>query len=184
MCTAYLVRSQPESVGGTEVHMGSELQMVVVTQAVPAYFRDSEIVHSASGANEGFTAVDRFRLLGKPLEKRRGRVDVDVLPSDKPLYVNKIFDNPLFFGSSDFTLVAMKQETVLVTVAGQTAFLLSKRPLDPTAVQMFVNGVKLQYGVDYSVNGVENKNVTYFPSPPVHPTIVLGDIVEFWYVQF
>jgi len=184
MCTAYLVRSQPESVGGTEVHMGSELQMVVVTQAVPAYFRDSEIVHSASGANEGFTAVDRFRLLGKPLEKRRGRVDVDVLPSDKPLYVNKIFDNPLFFGSSDFTLVAMKQETVLVTVAGQVAFLLSKRPLDPTAVQMFVNGVKYQYGTDYSVNGVENKNVTYFPNPPSHPAIALGDIVEFWYVQF
>lgn len=184
MCTAYLVRSQPESNGGGEIHMGNELQMIIVTQAVPSYFRDSEIVHSASGANEGFTAVDRFRLLGKPLEKRNGQVNLNTLPADKPLFVNKIYDNPLFFGSSDFSLVSAKQETLPVTVANQTAFLLSERPLDPKTVQMFVNGVKLQYGVDFTVTGTENKNVTYIPNPPVHPNLAIGDIVEFWYLLF
>lgn len=184
MCTAYLVRSAPESNGGNEVHMGHELQMIVVTQAVPSYFRDSEIVHSASGANEGYTAVDRFRLMGKPLEKRRGSVNMSVLPSDKPLYVNKIYDNPLFYGSSDYPSVANKQETLPVTADGQTAFLLSARPLDPTTVQMFVNGVKLQYGVDYSVGGVENKNVTYYPNPPVRPSLLTTDSVEMFYTLF
>lgn len=184
MCTAYLVRSQPESIGGSEYHMGNELQMIVITQAVPSYFRDSEIVHSASGTGEGFTAVDRFRLLGKPLEKRRGTVDTSILPSDPPLYTNKIFDNPLFFGSSDFTLVASKQETLPVTSNGQTAFLLSKRPLDPVTVEMFVNGVKMQYGVDYTVSGTENRNLTYNPNPPVRPTLLTSDIVELVYVLF
>jgi len=180
---AYLVRSQPETSGMTEVHMGSELQMIVVTQAVPSYFRDTNVIHSAAGTNEGFTAVDRFRLLGRPLEKRRGFVDLAVVPSAKPVYINNIFDNPLFFGSSDVSLNSQKQETIPVTVNGQTVLTLSQRPLDPTAVFMFLNGVKLRYGIDYSVDGVTNQTVTYVPSgsnPPLQTT----DVVEFWYLLF
>lgn len=184
LCTAYLVRSQPEMVGGSEVHPGHELQMIVVTQAAPAYFRDNEIVHSASGTNEGYTAVDRYRLLGKPMEKRRGVVRMDIKPSGKPMFVNKIYDNPLFYGSSDLPLISCKQETLPVLSDGDTGFILTERPLDPLSVQMFVNGVKLQYGIDYTVSGLTNMNVTYIPNPPVRPTLVTSDIVEFWYLLY
>jgi hypothetical protein len=154
-----------------------------VTQAAPAYFRDSEIVHSASGANEGFTAVDRFRLLGKPLEKRRGRVDVNVVPSDPPLYVNKIYDDPLFFGSSDFTLVATEQEVIPVTVNGQTVFTTSWRPLEASGVQLFVNGVKMAYGTNYAVTGLDNRTVTYVVTGSSLP-LVTTDVVEVYYILF
>lgn len=178
--TAYLVRSQPEIIGMAEVHMGSELQMVIVTQAIPAYFRDTDIYHSASGINEGFTAVDRFRLLGKPLEKRRGGVDTSITPSDKPLFVNRIYDNPLYFGSSDVSLSSPKQEIIPVTVAGQTIFTLGARPLDPATVQFYLNGVKQTYGVDYTVGGLTNQTLTYVPGPPT----VLTDTIELWYILF
>lgn len=184
MCTAYLVRSLPEVVGSVEVHPGNELQMIMVTQAAPSYFRDNEIVHSASGTNEGYTAVDRFRILGKPLEKRRGNVRTDVLPAGKPLFVNKIYDNPLLYGSSDLPLLADKQESVAVASNGQTTFYMSSRPLDPTTVQMYLNGVKLQYGIDYTVNGPTNTEVTYYPNPPLRPDVVTTDIVEFYYLLF
>ncbi len=183
--TAYLVRSQPESLGSGEIHMGHELQMLVVTQAIPSYFRDTDIIHSASGAGEGFTAVDRFRLLGRPLEKRRGGVDVGSLavPVGSPLFQNKIFDSPIFYGSSDVSLVTPKQESLPVTVAGQTVFTLSVRPLDPTTVQMFLNGVKLRYGIDYSVGGVTDQTVTYVPSAS-NPVLAVTDQLEFTYIAF
>lgn len=180
---AYLVRSQPETSGVSEIHMGSELQMIIVTQAAPAYFRDTNVLHSAAGTNEGFTAVDRFRLLGRPLEKRRGFVDLSVLPSPKPVFVNNIYDNPLFFGSSDVSLNAQKQETLPVTVNNQTLFTLSQRPLDPTAVQMFLNGIKLRSGVDYTVTGSSNQTVTFIPSLS-NPALITTDVVEFWYLLF
>ena len=183
MGTAYLVRSQPESVGMAEVHMGSELQMIVVTHAVPAYFRDTDLVHSASGANEGYTAVDRFRLPGLPLEKRRGAVDTSIVPTAQPVFVNKIYDNPLFFGSSDVPLTSQKQEILPIASAGQTSFSLSMRPLDPTGVQLFLNGVKLAYGVNYTVGGVTNQTVTYIPSTTT-PPLTLDDTLEVWYLLF
>ncbi len=178
MGKAYLVKSGPETVSGTEVHPGNELQMVVLTQATPAYFRDSEIVHSASGAGEGYTAIDRYRCLGHPLEKRRGVVNTNILPTARPLFVNKIFDNPLYWGSSDLPLVTEEQETVPVTINGQSLFSISVRPNDPTTVQMFVNGVKQAYGVDYTVGGTENKTVTYTSTTVA---LVTTDIVEFFY---
>jgi hypothetical protein len=186
LATAYLVRSQPESVGMAEIHMGSELQMVVVTQAVPAYFRDSDIAHSASGTNEGFTAVDRYRVLGRPLEKRRGYVDTTVQPSAQPVFVNKIYDNPLFYGSSDIPLISQTQEVLPVTVIDQTTFTLSQRPLDPASVQLYLNGVKLTYGTNYTVGGVTNQTVTYLPSPPLgpNPPLETTDVVEAWYLLF
>lgn len=178
--TAYLVRSQPETNFSAEIHQGHELQMVIVTQAVPSYFRDTDIVHSAAGTNEGFTAVDRYRLLGRPLEKRRGFVDTTVVPASKPLFVNKIYDNPLFFGSSDISLNSQKQEVLPVLVNGQTTFTLSQRPLDPTAVQFYLRGVKLTYGVDYTVGGVTNQTVTYLSAI----TLLTTDTCEFFYLLF
>jgi len=179
LCNAYLVRSHPEQSQGVELHPGNELQMILVTQAVPAYLRDNEIVHSASGISEGYTAVERYRLLGKPLEKRRGRLPNDVLPAGKPLYGN---NTSLLFGSADPPLVAAIQESIAVLVDLQTVFDLSKKPADPSTVQMFVNGVKLQYGIDYTVGGVDDKVVTYSPSPPVRPELLTTDLVEFWYL--
>lgn len=180
---AYLVRSQPESVGLSEYHMGSELQMVIVTQAVPAYFKDTDVLHSASGTNEGFTAADRYRVPGRPLEKRRGFVNTSVLPSDRPLFVNSIFDNPLLYGSSDVSLMSLKQEIIPVTVDGQTTLSLSVRPLDPTTVQLFLNGIKLAYGVNYTVGGVTNQTITYIPSVS-NPSLLTTDVVEAHYAQF
>ncbi len=181
--SAFLVRSQPESVGSTEIHMGNELQMFIVTQAVPSYFKETNVSHSAAGTNEGFTAVDRYRLLGKPLEKRRGFVDTNILPVPPPLFVNNIFDNPLFFGSSDISLNAQKQITLPVTSNGQISFSLPTRPLDPTAVQLFLNGIKLQSGVNYTVSGTTNQTLTYIVSlsnPPLETT----DTLEVWYMEF
>ena len=181
--SAFLVRSQPETVGSTEVHMGSELQMMIVTQGVPAYFKDTNVSHSAAGTGEGFTAVDRYRLLGKPLEKRRGFVDMSILPVPPPLFVTNIYDNPLYFGSSDVSLNAQEQVTIPVTVNGQTILTLPNRPLSPTAVQMFLNGVKLQYGVNYTVSGTTNQTVTYIVSLS-NPALETTDTVEFWYLLF
>ena len=181
--SAFLVRSQPESIGNTEIHMGSELQMLIVTQAVPAYFKETNVSHSAAGTNEGFTAVDRYRLLGKPLEKRRGFVDLTVLPAPPPLFVNNIYDNPLFFGSSDISLEAQEQITVPVVTPGQTVFAIPFRPVNPATVQLFLNGVKLQYGVNYTVGGVTNQTVTYIVSG-TNPSLTTSDVLEFWYSIF
>jgi hypothetical protein len=68
-----------------------------------------------------------------------------------------------------------RQETVPVTVNGQTAFTLSEATTSNTTVEMFLNSAKMQYGTDYSVNGF---NVTYTGSIPTQTT----DVVEFWYV--
>lgn len=183
VATAYLVKSHPQSLGSSEVHPGHELQMVVVTQGIPGYFRDTDIIHSASGAGEGFTAVDRFRILGRPLEKKRGTVNVAALPSGKPLFQNRVFDDPLFFGSSDVSLISQKQELLEITEDGQTTLSLSFRPLDPTAVQIFLNGVKLKYGIDYTVGGVTDQVVTYLPSSS-NPSLRTTDVVEAFYLLF
>lgn len=178
--TAFLVRSHPEVVGSVEVHAGHELQMVIVTQGVPSYFRDTEISHSANGTNEGFTALDRFRVLGRPLEKRRGKVDTVAAPTDKPVFVNNIYDDPIFFGSSDVSLTSEKQEVLPVTVNGQTVFALSMRPLDPSTVQVFLNGVKLTYGVNYTITGSTDQVLTYIPSVS-NPVLLTTDTVEVFY---
>jgi hypothetical protein len=180
---AYLVRTAPEVPGMSEVHPGHELQMMIVTQAIPTYFRDTDLVHSASGTNEGYTAADRFRLLGKPIEKRRGVVDASTIPASRSLFVNKIFDDPLYYGSSDIPPVSQKQETLAVTSNGQTIFTLSQRPLDPMAVVLYLNGVKLRYGTEYTVGGPSNTTVTYVPSGST-PPVVIGDVLEAWFLLF
>lgn len=181
--TAYLVRSQPEALGAVEVHQGNELQMMIVTQAMPAYFRDTDILHSANGTNEGFTAVDRFRIWGRPLEKRRASIDVtSATLTDKPLFVNNIYDDPIYYGSSDINLASLHQEVLPVTVNGQTSFTLSVRPLDPTTVMLFCRGIKLVYGVDYTVGGITNQTVTYIVSG-TNPALITTDQVEAFYLE-
>jgi hypothetical protein len=180
--TAYLVRSQPENVNSIEVHPGSELQLVIVTQGLPAYFRDTDIQHSANGTNEGYTAVDRYRIWGRPLEKKRGSVDISsTKPNDRPLFVNNIYDDPVYFGSSDIDQTSIKQEILPIVSDGQTVFNLSARPLDPTTVQAYARGVKLTYGVDYTVGGVSGKDLTYIVSGS-NPSLLTTDTLEVWYV--
>jgi hypothetical protein len=179
--TAYLVRSQPELVNTVEVHHGQELQMVIVTQATPAYFRDTDILHSAGGAGEGFTAVDRFRLWGRPLEKRRAETDISsAVPGEEPLFVNDIYDDPIFYGSADPSLAAAVQEILPITANGQTAFSLSFQPTDPTTVMAFVRGVKLTYGIDYIISGVTDQDFTYIVHA-ANPALLTTDTLEVWY---
>jgi hypothetical protein len=68
-----------------------------------------------------------------------------------------------------------EQETITVLSNGQTAFTLSQIPADTETVMMFLNGIKQEHGVDYTVSSV---NVNYLGSIP----IVTTDIVEFWYL--
>jgi hypothetical protein len=155
--------------------------MIVVTQAVPSYFRDTDVYHSANGTNEGFTAVDRFRIWGRPLEKRRGFVDLTIIPTDKPLFVNNIYDNPIFYGSSDISLTSTKQEVLPVTVNGQTVFALSQQPNDSTSIMAWVNGVKITSGVDYTITGPTDQIFTYIPSVS-NPPLITTDTLEVWYI--
>lgn len=180
--TAYLVRSQPESISSVEVHPGSELQMVIVTQGVPSYFRDTDIAHSANGTNEGFTALDRYRVWGRPLERRSATLDVaGKTPNDKPLFINNIFDDPVFFGSSDPNPMSVFQGLLPIASDGQTVFTLPSTPLEATSVQAFARGVKLVYGVDYEVTGVNSTTFTYIPSAS-NPPLTTSDTLEVWYV--
>lgn len=66
-------------------------------------------------------------------------------------------------------------ETLPVTINGQTAFTLSQTPIQSSSLQMFLNGLRLQRGTDYSSS---NTSVTYTGTPPLETT----DIVEFWYL--
>jgi len=66
------------------------------------------------------------------------------------------------------------QESIPVTTNGQTAFTLSEIPQDSTAVKMFVNGAKQEYGTDYIVSGTA---VTYSGI-----SLLTTDDVEFWYI--
>jgi hypothetical protein len=178
--TAYLVRSQPEVLSSVEVHHGHELQMLIVTQGSPAYFRDTEVLHSANGTNEGFTAADRFRLWGRPLEKRRGGVDLSSIPGDKPLFVNAIYDDPTFFGSSDISTTSYNQSTITIASNGQTVLQLPSRPLTPQSVMVWLNGIKLTAGVNYTVSGPDGRTLTYVPTL-ANPELTTSDTLEVFY---
>lgn len=72
---------------------------------------------------------------------------------------------------------AQVQETIAVTAPGQTIFTLSQVPIQASGVMMFLNGSKLEEGVEYS-NTPFTTTVTY--SGPV--SLLITDIVEFWYL--
>lgn len=69
------------------------------------------------------------------------------------------------------------QETIPVTSPGQTAFVLSQVPAQATALQMYLNGNKLEEGVEYT-NTPSTASVTYTGAIP----LTLVDTVEFWYL--
>lgn len=73
------------------------------------------------------------------------------------------------------SLVGQKQESFTAT-ASQTSFILSETPSVDGYVMMFIQGVKQQYGADYTA---ADTVVTYI-SPDY--TIQDGDPVEFWYI--
>jgi hypothetical protein len=78
--TAYLVRNTVTSIGATEVSAGSELLMLVVTHGKWLDTTDPTSLRILSGTNgtgEGFSAVDLFRVEGRPLTVDNVRVDVD-----------------------------------------------------------------------------------------------------------
>jgi hypothetical protein len=180
---AYLVRSQPETVNSIEVHSGQELQLLIVTQAAPTYFRDSDVLHSAAGTNEGFTAVDRYRIWGRPLEKRRGEIDISasVLPSSPPIFINDIFDDPVFYGSSDVSLNSFEHIQLTVTSDGQTIFALPSRPITADSIMVWVRGVKLDKDTDYIISGATNQVLTYVVIDPTNPALETDDVVEVYY---
>lgn len=183
--TAYLVRSHPEEVNNIEVHAGHELQMVIVTEAIPAYFRKTDLIHSANGAGEGFTAIDRYRIWGRPIEKRRGEMNIDSAPiSDQPLFNNEIYDDPLFFGSSDVNPQAVKQEKLIVTTNGQTIFNLSERPLNPHSLMLFRNGNMLEQGDDYTLSGVTLQTLTIIPTAVFedNPPLTTDEVLVAFYL--
>jgi hypothetical protein len=68
-----------------------------------------------------------------------------------------------------------EQESFSAT-AGQISFTLSETPANAATVQMFINGSKYEYGVDYNVSGT---TVSYIGTDY---TIQLNDVVEFWYL--
>jgi hypothetical protein len=107
---------------------------------------------------------------------------MSIVPSAKPVFVNDVWDDPIFYGSSDPNLSSFKQEVVAISSDGQTSFpnALSMRPLEPSTVQAYLNGVKLQYGVDYVVGGPPmNRDLTYTGVP----SLVVTDVFEVWYAQ-
>ncbi len=69
---------------------------------------------------------------------------------------------------------AQVQETIAVTSNGQTSFTLTSSPVQSNAVQMYVNGLKQQYGVTYFVS---DTSVTYSGV-----ALQTTDDVEFWYL--
>ncbi len=180
IATAYLVKSGVEKVGSTVIHGGGELQLIIITQAVPSYFRDTELSHSANGTGEGYTSVDRFRIMGRPLEKRRDSVDLSIKPVGKPLYQNKFFDNINLFGTGDVPNMPIENSLLSISNDGQTSFTLNSMPLDPNSVQLYLNGVKLTTGQDFTISGFGNMTLSY--TSPIQ--LLTTDKLEVWYVKF
>ena len=71
------------------------------------------------------------------------------------------------------TSVRQIQETISVT-NGQTSIILSNTPSESVGVEMFINGIKQQYGVDYTLS---EATVTYGGV-----ALQSSDVVEFYYL--
>ena len=67
------------------------------------------------------------------------------------------------------------QENRTPAFNGATIFSLAQTPIQAGAVMMFLDGIKQQQGVDYSVSGT---TVTYTGSVP----LITSDKIEFWYI--
>lgn len=91
-CKAILVRNYHEDSALTTRTEGDEIQMVVFTQAVygkPTTTRNGVTltgVNSPTGYGEGYSAADRYRLPGLPMDRGRTRTTLD--PATKPAPYN------------------------------------------------------------------------------------------------
>lgn len=78
--TAYLVRNTVTNIGANEVSAGGELMMCIVTHgkrldnSVPT---ELSILSGTNGTGEGFSAVDLYRIEGRPLAVDNVRVEID-----------------------------------------------------------------------------------------------------------
>jgi hypothetical protein len=90
--------------------------------------------------------------------------DVDLLIGD---VVDAVYQTDEVFGHLLYTKI---QQAFTVTINGQTNFTLSQAPADSTKVEFFIEGVKQQYGTDYTVAGTV---ITYNDFD-----ILIGDVVE------
>lgn len=68
------------------------------------------------------------------------------------------------------------QESIPVLLNGQVSFNISSFPNNESNVMMFINGLKQDYGTDYTVSGLL---VSFIGSY----VITTSDIVEFWYLS-
>lgn len=81
-------------------------------------------------------------------------------------------------GQSDVNInfnLNIVQETIAVTFNGQTQITLSYTPKDPATVQFYLNGNKLQYGVNYTCVG----NIVLYSGPI---SLLISDSLEFFYI--
>jgi len=78
--TAYLIRNTVTAIGSTEVSAGSEIMMVLVTYGkwlAPGESTDLSILSGTNGTGEGYSAVDLYRIEGRPLVVDNVRVEID-----------------------------------------------------------------------------------------------------------
>src|SRR5690606_23079197 len=71
--------------------------------------------------------------------------------------------------------IGQEQVTIPVVSSGQTSFILPTPPFDDGYVQMYINGLKQQYGIDYYGIGT---SITYTGGV----TLDTSDDIEFWYL--
>lgn len=77
---AYLVRNTVTNVGSAESSPGDELMMLIVTtvqQLKDGSPRSGSVLVGTNGTNEGYSAVDLYRIEGHPLDADHIRYDVD-----------------------------------------------------------------------------------------------------------
>lgn len=77
---AYLVRNTVTAIGSTEVSAGGELMMLIATFASRLDASSATLLELLSGTNgsgEGFSAVDLYRVEGRPLVVDNVRVEID-----------------------------------------------------------------------------------------------------------
>lgn len=116
---------------------------------------------------------------GSPLEIQDNGTSVDTSVTTIN-FIGTTITNPSS-GVVDVTIsgtnVTQVQETIPVISPGQTSFTLSQIPIQASAVQMFLNGIKLEEGTEYS-NTPLTTTVTYTGLVTTNIT----DVVEFWYL--
>ncbi len=99
---AMLVRNTVTSVGAAEVSAGDELMLLIATTVARGVDADfAKLRVGTNGLGEGYSAVDLFRLPGRPLEVDHTRMDVDLTTIDLSRLTTTVLAQELSF--MDFT---------------------------------------------------------------------------------